>query len=265
MYAVQTTDISLKVNRFELKNISIQIPASHITTIVGPNGSGKSTILKVISNLLKADSGLVYIDKKEKSTYKAKEFAKKITMLLQSKGNLPNLTVQELVAYGRTPHQSVLRQTKTLDEDIVLEALELTETLKYKDRLFNHLSGGEQQKVRIAMALAQQTDILLLDEPTTYLDISHQYDVMELLTEINRKKKITVIMVLHDLQQAAMYSDYLIAMKDGEITDSGIPSAILTTEFLERIYDIQAEIRFEHNYPIIIPNLRGKKNVYCHK
>lgn len=260
MYAIETKHISLKVNEFQLQDISIRIPHQQVTSIIGPNGSGKSTLLKIISRILKSDEGTIYIEQKETTKYRTKEFAKKMTMLLQSKDHLPNLTVKELISYGRTPYKSFFKQHLTEeDEEIISNALQITNTMKHKNRLFHTLSGGEQQKVRIAMALAQQTDILLLDEPTTYLDIAHQYDVMELLYEINQSYGITIVMVLHELQQAAIYSDFLIALKKGQIVDSGPPEEILTETFLKRVYDFEANIQNEHGYPLIIPKIRRKK------
>ncbi|AUJ24298.1 MULTISPECIES: ABC transporter ATP-binding protein [Virgibacillus] len=257
MNAIQTNCISLNVHHFKLDNISLTIPNQKISSIVGPNGSGKSTLLKIISNLLKADQGSVYIYEKEAQCYKNKEFAQKITMLQQSKNQLPNLTVKELISFGRSPYKHFFsNQLSMEDEQIISEAMQITNITNYKNRLFYSLSGGEQQKVRIAMALAQKTSILLLDEPTTYLDISHQFEVMELLQYINKHFNITIIMVLHDLQQAATYSNYMIALKQGKIVQRGIPNEVLTKEFLQSVYNLQARIKFEDGYPLIIPNIR---------
>jgi len=266
MRAIQTDCISFKVDTFQLKDISLSIPKQKITSIVGPNGSGKSTLLKIISKLLLADSGSIFVHNQNIKSYKSKEFARSISMLPQSKESLPNLTVKELISFGRSPYKNFLNHRLTkIDEMIIHESMVMTNTEKYQNRLFFSLSGGEQQKVRIAMALAQKTSILLLDEPTTYLDISHQLEVMELLQTINETYEMTIIMVLHDLQQAASYSDYLIALKNGEIAKSGSPEATITETFLKNVYDIQARIIFEDDYPLIIPKTRRRKDVYRHK
>lgn len=157
MHAIQTEHLSLKVDTFQLDNISVSIPRGKITSIVGPNGSGKSTLLKIISRLTLANYGTVYVDNKASKQYKSKEFAQKIAMLPQSKGVLPNITVKELIAYGREPYKQFFsNRLNETDQMIIEEAMEMTKTIKHKDRLFHSLSGGEQQKVRIAMALAQK-------------------------------------------------------------------------------------------------------------
>jgi len=260
MAAIQTDQITLNLGAFQLHDISLAIPKGKITTIVGPNGSGKSTLLKVITRLLTADHGSVYVQNKKTTTYKAKEYAQTVSMLPQSKDHLPNLTARELITFGRSPYKSLLNnQITTEDEAIINQAMQMTNTAKHENRLFYSLSGGEQQKVRIAMALAQKTDILLLDEPTTYLDMAHQLDVMELLYHINSKYNITVVMVLHDLQQAATYSHHLIAMKRGEVVDSGTPKFLLTAGFLRKVYEINARVLYEEDYPLIIPKINIKE------
>lgn len=266
MHAIQTEYLSLKVDTFFLDHISLKIPSQKITSIVGPNGSGKSTLLKLISLLTLADSGKVYIQNKESKKYKAKEFAQTIAMLPQSKGVLPNITVRDLIAYGREPYKHFFsNRLNREDQTIIQEAMEMTNTMKHKERLFYSLSGGEQQRVRIAMALAQKTSIVLLDEPTTFLDIAHQYELMELLQQINKQYNKTIIMVLHDLQQAASYSDYMIAMKNGQVVDVGEPKQLLTQQFLRTVYDIHAKVFFQDGFPLIIPNCRRNKDDYCNK
>lgn len=266
MHAIETENISLKVDLFHLNNISLTIPSKKITSIVGPNGSGKSTLLKIISRLIHQDSGNVFIDNKEANKFKSKEFAQTIAMLPQSKGMLPNISVKELIAFGREPYKTFFsNRLNEEDEIIIQEAMEMTRTTKHKDRLFYNLSGGEQQKVRIAMALVQQTNIVLLDEPTTYLDISHQYELMEMLQQINETQQKTIIMVLHDLQQAAIYSDYMIAMKQGKIVQTGSPDGLLTCEFLHDVYEMNARVLFEDGYPLIIPNCKRNKRNLCYQ
>lgn len=261
MNAIDTDRISFKVDHFQLNDISLSIPAGQITSIVGPNGSGKSTFLKIVSKLLAANSGSILVQNMDAKKYKAKEFARTIAMLPQSKDALPNLTVRELVSFGRSPYQQFLsnRCSKEENDYIIREAMELTKVVEYEDRLFYSLSGGEQQKVRLAMALAQKTDILLLDEPTTYLDIAHQFELMELMQEINETYHMTIIMVLHDLQQAATYSDYMIALKHGKLMEHGPPKELLTASFLKAVYEIDARIRIEDGMPFIIP-IRKRSN-----
>lgn len=266
MKSIQTEHISYKIDQFQLSDISLSIPSEKITSIVGPNGSGKSTFLKIISKLLTAEEGSVYVQNVNAKKYKMKEFARTIAMLPQSKDALPNLTVEELVSFGRAPYKQFFYKRSTgEDEHIIKEAMKMTHTTKHKQRLFYSLSGGEQQKVRLAMALAQKTHILLLDEPTTYLDIAHQFELMELLHHINDTYNMTIIMVLHDLQQAASYSHYMVALKNGKLVDKGIPKQMLTSAFLHDVYNIDARIIFEEGYPLIIPNIRRNTHVYCHK
>ncbi|SDZ23964.1 iron complex transport system ATP-binding protein [Evansella caseinilytica] len=254
MKAIQTKNIGLDLGRFQLQSVSTAFPAEKITAIIGPNGSGKSTLLKIISRLLAADAGEVFIDDMNVKMFRTKEFAKTLTMLPQSKELLLQLTVRELVSYGRSPHQKRFGyKMAAADEEIVNWALEITGTVKHADRMYHTLSGGEQQKARIAMSLAQKTDILLLDEPTTFLDIAHQFDVLEILREINQQYRVTIVMVLHDLQQAVKYSDYLVAMKKGNIAAAGVPEDVLTSAFLKNVYDIDAKVKYEDGYPLIIP------------
>ncbi|WP_240762863.1 ABC transporter ATP-binding protein [Paenibacillus thalictri] len=253
MTAVQTGQIELNVGAFRLQDITLSFPAGKITAIIGPNGSGKSTLLKVISRLLQADRGEVSIHGKPMKDYKALEFAKTMSMLTQWKNQLPELTVKELVSFGRAPYKRMFDRQTAEDETIVEWAMTVTGTKRHEHRMYHTLSGGEQQKSRIAMALAQKTSIILLDEPTTFLDIAHQLDVMEMLQNINRDYGLTIIMVLHDLQQAATYCHHMIAMKQGRILEIGKPAEIINPAFLKLVYGIEAKVKFEEGYPLIIP------------
>ncbi|MEI7025791.1 ABC transporter ATP-binding protein [Paenibacillus sp. y28] len=253
MTAIQTRQVGLNVGHFHLHDISLTIPTGKMTTIVGPNGSGKSTLLKIITQLLQADQGEVLIYNQSAKQYKPIDLAKTMSMLPQSKGILPDLTVRELISFGRSPHKRLFGRLTQEDEHIIDWAMDVTGTKRHEDRMFQTMSGGEQQKARIAMALAQKTDIILLDEPTTYLDIAHQLDVMEMLQHINQKYNITIVMVLHDLQQAGAYCDYMIAMKQGKVVATGKPKELITSFFLKDVYHIEAKIKFEDDYPIIIP------------
>jgi len=252
--AIQTKQIQLSRGHFSLSDITLLIPDGKLTAIVGPNGSGKSTLLQVITRLIPADHGEVFVQQKSVNSYKRNEFARTLSMLPQSKGTLPDLTVREIVSYGRSPYKSLLNHRMTSDDNHIIDwALNVTGTKRHEERLFHTLSGGEQQKIRIAMALAQRTNILLLDEPTTFLDIAHQLDVMEMLQMLNREYGMTIVMVLHDLQQAAAYCNHLIAMKQGKVAITGNPQDIVTTDFLRNVYEIDAKVKFDDGYPLIIP------------
>ena len=255
MEAIKISNLSKQVGMFSLLDVSLTIPAGKITTIVGPNGSGKSTLLKTIARLIPFNNGDIYINKKNIKLYKTKKFAQTIAMLPQSKDDLPNLTVFEIITFGRAPYQSLFSNRLTANDlQLIEEAMQITGVTPFRDRLFHHLSGGEQQRVRLAMALAQDTRILLLDEPTTFLDMTYQFELMDLLTKINKTLNTTIIMVLHDLQQAASYGHKMIALKKGEVITSGDPRDILTADFLKEIYNLEASIFYKNNFPLIIPN-----------
>ncbi|MEK5162315.1 ABC transporter ATP-binding protein [Paenibacillus sp. FSL R5-0527] len=254
MTALETLEISASHGMFSLREVSVVFPKGKMTAIVGPNGSGKSTLLKTLSRLLRIHGGDIRMDGKPIRQYGSAEFARKLTMLPQSGAFLPNLTVRELVAYGRYPYKRLFRQRMNDEDRRIIEwAMSVTGTSGHADRLFHTLSGGEQQKVRIAMALAQKTDMLLLDEPTTYLDIARQLEILEHLKQINETFGITMVMVLHDLQQAARYCDYLIAMKQGAVVAKGPPQEVLTAAFFRGVYDIEARVKFEENELVVIP------------
>ncbi|MFB5764084.1 ABC transporter ATP-binding protein [Paenibacillus medicaginis] len=252
--ALIVKDISLHRQGFQLKRINADFPSGRITAIVGPNGSGKSTLLKTMTRLLGIHSGEILIHGKSAASFSPRQLAQHISMLPQTKDFLPDLTVRELVAYGRAPYKKLFQQRQTKEDHQAVEfALEAAGMGKLADRLFYTLSGGEQQRARIALTLAQGTDILLLDEPTTYLDIAHQFDILNMLQRINEQWGITIVMVLHDLQQAAAYSHHMIAMKRGVIAAAGSPQDLLTSAFLKEIYEIDAKITVIDGYPLIIP------------
>lgn len=204
-----------------VKNLDISIPDGQITTIIGPNGCGKSTVLKTLSRILNPKSGVVYLDGKGISKEPTKQIAQKMAILPQSPDSPEGLTVGELVSYGRFPYQRGLGKLTRRDFEVIDWALEVTGIYEFKDRAVDALSGGQRQRVWIAMALAQETDIILLDEPTTYLDLSHQLEVLELLYQLNRDQKRTIVMVIHDLNHAARFAHHMVAMKDGAILKEG--------------------------------------------
>ncbi|EKU48621.1 ABC transporter ATP-binding protein [Staphylococcus massiliensis] len=225
-----------------LDNLDVEIPDGKVTSIIGPNGCGKSTLLKALSRILGCKSGEVLLDGKNIHKQSTKDIAKKIAILPQSPEVADGLTVGELVSYGRFPHQKGFGRLSAEDKKEINWALKVTGTDDFKHRAINDLSGGQRQRVWIAMALAQKTDIIFLDEPTTYLDISHQLEILELVQELNQEQGCTIIMVLHDINQAIRFSDHLIAMKSGKIVSQGETHEVLTNEILEEVFNIDAEL-----------------------
>jgi iron complex transport system ATP-binding protein len=228
--------------RLIVKNLSVNIPDKKITTIIGSNGCGKSTLLKAITRIISHQSGSVILDGENISKEHTKSLAKKMAILPQTPESASGLTVGELVSYGRFPYQKGFGRLSKQDYQTIDWALEVTGTKDYKFRLVDSLSGGQRQRVWIAMALAQETDIIFLDEPTTYLDMAHQLEVLELLQKLNKEQERTVVMVLHDLNQAARFADYIIALKDGEIIKAGTCDEVITHDVLKRVFHINAEI-----------------------
>lgn len=225
-----------------VKGLNIEIPEHKITAIIGANGSGKSTLLKAITRIIPYNSGEVIIDGKKISTIDTRELAKKLSILPQTQEITEGLTVSELVSYGRFPHQSGLGRLKKEDYEAINWALEVTGTAKFKYRSLAALSGGQRQRVWIAMALAQETETIFLDEPTTYLDLAHQLEVLSLLADLNEKENRTIVMVLHDLNQAARFADNIIAMKDGKVVKAGTPEEVISQDVLKEIFNIDALI-----------------------
>ncbi|MDQ0207741.1 ABC transporter ATP-binding protein [Alkalicoccobacillus murimartini] len=252
MTAIQAESLHFRQGAFQLDDVSLHIPTGSMTAIIGPNGSGKSTLLRLVAQLLKLESGTIEVNQKDITTYKRKEFARTLAMMTQSHDAIPAITVAEFIAYGQYPY-SDFGSNKHKQTDAIDWALQVTGLTKWRDRMVHTLSGGEKQRARIALALAQQTNIILLDEPTTFLDITHQFELMNLLEEINQTHNKTIVMVLHELQQAAAYCHQLIVMKQGRITAVGEPEQVLTEDLLSKVYQLEASVRFEQNYPIIIP------------
>lgn len=247
---------------FSLETMDLHIPAGEIISLIGPNGSGKSTLLRVISRLIAPDEGVVVLDGQNIVDMKTKTIAKTLAMLPQIQDHQLDLTVGELVEFGRHPYRNRSGRLTKEDREVIEWALEVTRMLPYRNRLLNSLSGGERQRAWISMAVAQQPKVLLLDEPTTYLDISHQLEVMELITELNATSGITVVMVLHDINQAARYSDRLVVLKDGCIRFDGIPQCVLCKEMFQSIFDIDAEIFIKNGMCFFTPNKLKKDEKY---
>ena len=229
-------------NSLIVEDLSVTIPKGKITTIIGPNGCGKSTLLKAISRLLKTQGGNVYLDGRAIHQLPTKEVAKRMAILPQSANAPGGLTVFELVSYGRFPHQNGFGNLKKEDYEHIHWAIGVTGLNEFKDRPVESLSGGQRQRVWIAMALAQGTEILVLDEPTTYLDLAHQLDVLLLLQRLNEEEGRTIVMVLHDLNHASRFSDYMIAMKKGSLIEEGSPEEVMTRLNLQRVFNIDASM-----------------------
>lgn len=243
MNCIKTKDLNISYGNLDIvKDLNLEIPKGKITTIIGANGCGKSTILKTLARIIKPKSGSIYINNKELNSQDSKELAKAMAVLPQSPKAPNGLTVEELISYGRFPHQKGFGKLKDEDKDIINWALEKTRILEFRDRPIEALSGGQRQRAWIAMALAQETDILLLDEPTTYLDLAHQLEVLKLLEELNKKEGRTIVMVIHELNNAARFADHMIGVKKGKIVCQGTAHEVMTKENLREIFNIDAEI-----------------------
>ncbi|MEB4613184.1 ABC transporter ATP-binding protein [Leucobacter sp. M11] len=234
--------------------LSVAIPDGSFTVIVGANACGKSTLLRGLSNLLKPSTGRVLLDGKLLSSYRPKEAARRLGLLPQSSLAPDGITVADLVARGRFPHQKLIKQWSAADEEAVYQALEATNTLELAQRHVDELSGGQRQRVWVAMVLAQETPLLLLDEPTTFLDIAHQIELMELFARLNREGR-TLVAVLHDLNHAARYATHLIAMKDGAVVAEGAPSGLITPELVREVFGLDCVVIEDPiaGTPLVVP------------
>ncbi|MBV7363263.1 ABC transporter ATP-binding protein [Actinomycetaceae bacterium TAE3-ERU4] len=244
------------------QSLKVDIPKGKITVIVGPNACGKSTLLKSLSRLLKPHAGSVLLEGKDIHSLPTKTVARKLGFLPQSPVTPRGITVRELVARGRYPHQTFLQQWSQADEKAVEIALKQTAITNLQDRYVDELSGGQRQRAWIALTLAQDTPLLLLDEPTTYLDIVHQVEVLNLCTRINREAGRTVVIVLHDLNQAARYADHVIMMREGQIKREGKPAEIFTVAAIKEVFGLDVIIADDpiSHTPMIIPTLtQGEK------
>ncbi|HEU4965626.1 MAG TPA: ABC transporter ATP-binding protein [Bacilli bacterium] len=238
-----------------IRELDLQVPAGQITALVGRNGCGKSTLLKAMARLLKPAAGQVYLDGKAIHTLPTKEVAKQLAILPQSPTAPEGLTVEGLVRQGRYPHLSMFGQRTEEDDRMVRWALEATHMTELRHRDLAALSGGQRQRAWIAMALAQGTDLLLLDEPTTYLDMAHQLEVLELLQELNRDQGKTIVMVVHDLNHATRYAGHMIAVNEGTVVAAGAPRDIMTPQLMLDVFGVHAyiEIEEESGIPICVP------------
>ncbi|HXH32977.1 MAG TPA: ABC transporter ATP-binding protein [Plantibacter sp.] len=229
-------------DRTVIDDLDLLVPPGKVTAIVGANACGKSTLLRSMSRLLAPRGGRVILDGKEVHRLPAKQLARTLGLLPQSPIAPEGITVADLVGRGRHPHQGFLSRWSVEDDVAVAAALDATETAALAQRHVDELSGGQRQRVWIAMALAQQTDLLLLDEPTTFLDVSHQVEVLDLLTDLNRSRGTTIVMVLHDLNLAARYADHLIALADGRLHAAGTPSEVLTEDTVRAVFGLENQV-----------------------
>lgn len=236
------------------RDLSVVVPDASFTAIIGPNGCGKSTLLRVLARVLKPTSGTVHLSGRDISEYRPKEAGREIGLLPQTSLAPDGIRVTDLVARGRAPYQSLFQQWRAEDEAAVRDALAATQLTELSGRLVAELSGGQRQRVWIAMLLAQQTPVMLVDEPTTFLDIAHQYEVMELLRGLHLAGK-TVVTVLHDLNQAARYADHLIVLKDGDVVLTGRPHEVITPEVVGQVFGLDALVVPDPvtGTPVVVP------------
>ncbi|MCR8845119.1 ABC transporter ATP-binding protein [Paenibacillus sp. SC116] len=223
-------------------NLNVSIPTGKITALVGSNGSGKSTILKTMSRIMRPSGGNVLLDGRSIHEQSTKEVAKQMAILPQNPTAPEGLTVSELISYGRFPHQKGFGSMTKEDREVVQWAIEVTGLTVFHDRPVDQLSGGQRQRAWIAMALAQQTDILFLDEPTTFLDMAHQLEVLQLLNKLNEEEGRTIIMVVHDLNHASRYAQHMVAIKSGTVICEGSPQEVVTQDVLRQVFGIEADI-----------------------
>lgn len=248
-------------DRTIVDGLDLRVPPGRITAIVGANGCGKSTLLRALARLIPARAGRVVLDGKTLHSRPTKEVARTLGLLPQAPIAPEGIVVADLVSRGRHPHQKLLARLSTHDYEVVARALAATGTAEFADRSVDELSGGQRQRVWIAMALAQETDILLLDEPTTFLDLAHQVEVLDLLTDLNRDRGTTIVMVLHDMNLAARYADHLFAMRGGRIVASGPPSGVMTGELIRDVFDLDAVVVSDpvSGTPMVLP--RGRHHI----
>jgi len=245
-------------NKTIIQGIDLEIPKNKISVIIGANGCGKSTLLKTIAKLIKPSEGDVTLDGKAINKYPPKQLARILGILPQSPVVPEGITVADLVGRGRFPHQSLFSGWSKKDYEAVEEAMEFMNITEFANHDIDELSGGQRQRVWIAMALAQQTDILLLDEPTTFLDITYQVEILDLLTSLNEKYGTTIVMVLHDINLSARYADYIFALHKGELVAEGKPSDIITSDLVKSIFDLNCVVIPDpiSDTPLVIPKGR---------
>jgi len=242
-------------DRVVVSDLTLEIPAGKITTIVGANACGKSTLLRAMARLLRVRAGRVLLDGAAIDTLPSRDVATVLGLLPQTPISPEGIAVADLVGRGRYPHQGWFRRWTPQDDEAVEDALRATDILDLADRAVDELSGGQRQRVWIAMALAQQTDVLLLDEPTTFLDVAHQVEVLDLLTDLNRSRGTTIVMVLHDLNLAARYTDHLVALREGRLVAQGAPRDVVTPELVAEVFGMTAQVVPDpvSGTPLVVP------------
>lgn len=255
MDAIEVKDLDVAYEqKYIIKNMNLEIPKGKITMIIGSNGCGKSTLLKTIARIITPKKGEIKLDGVSLKAQAPKEIAKKMAVLPQSPIVPSGLLVKELVSYGRFPYQSAMGGLKEKDIEMVNWAMKVTGIPEFSERSVDSLSGGQRQRAWIAMALAQETEILVLDEPTTYLDMAHQLEILMLLQKLNKEENRTIVMVLHELNNATKFADYLIGVKEGEVVFRGKPLDVITNENLYTLYGIDAKLQLDETgqYPICV-------------
>jgi len=260
--AIETKNLSLSYGEtLIIDELDLKIPKGEISVFIGANGCGKSTLLRSIARLLKPKSGTVILEGEAIAKLSTKEVAKKMAILPQSPTAPEGLTVLQLVKQGRYPHQSWLKQWSEEDEKKVNDALKATRLEDLKERPIDSLSGGQRQRAWIAMTLAQDTDVILLDEPTTYLDMTHQIEILDLLFELNEKRKRTVVMVLHDLNLACRYAHNIVALKDQKVYDQGKPEYVINRSLVQNVFGMECEVTMDPLFgtPLCIPYGKGRR------
>lgn len=243
-----------------IDQLNLTIPKGKITVFIGGNGCGKSTLLRSLARLLKPRVGSILLNGEDIATIKTKDVAKKLAILPQSPVTPEGLTVYELVKQGRHPYRGFIKQWSKKDEDAVQQALQATNIMELKDRPVDSLSGGQRQRAWIALTLAQETDIILLDEPTTYLDMTHQIDILDLLFDLNEQNGQTIIMVLHDLNLASRYAHHIVAIKNKSVFAQGKPEDIITSDLVQAVFQMKCNISCDPIFgtPMCIPYGKGR-------
>lgn len=239
---IHNVSFSYVKNQHFINQFNAAVQVGNITSIVGPNGSGKSTVLSLLARQLKANQGEISLYEQAVHTYSIKKWARQLAIVYQQNETPQDLSVRGLVAYGRFPHRNRLTSWSRKDEEAVSEALKVTGLMDMADRLLVHLSGGERQRVWLALSLAQQTPFLLLDEPTTYLDLYHQYELLDLIQTLKEEQGKTIVMVIHDLNQALQYSDDIWVMREGKLVTAGDVRTVMTPSLIEEVFRVKARI-----------------------
>lgn len=258
-HTLATRELTLAYgDRTIIDRLDLEIASGGLTAIIGANGCGKSTLLRAMARLLSPVAGDVFLDDQPLANRPSREVARILGLLPQSPIAPEGITVSDLVGRGRHPHQGLLAKWSERDYEAVAEALSATGTADLADRVVDELSGGQRQRVWIAMVLAQETDVLLLDEPTTFLDVAHQVEVLDLLTDLNRDRGSTIVMVLHDMNLASRYADHLFALRDGRVVASGTPADVMSADLIREVFDLESEVIVDpvSGTPLVLP--RGR-------